>query len=145
VGLAISDADGKLAMPLSVLHQSGERAQVEAILQVAREQGAEAIVVGMPYTLRGEVGPSAQSVQAHVRRLEEAGDLPVQVWDERFSSGIAENVLLEADVSRAERKRHIDKLAATVMLQSFLDRQAACLSVEATDEGEATEEWPPGR
>jgi putative Holliday junction resolvase len=125
VGLAVSDPDGKLAMPLYVLHLDGSQAQVEAIAQVAVEQRAEAIVVGMPYTLRGQVGPAAARVQQQVETLRAHTTLPVHVYDERFSSGIAERVLLEADVSRAGRKLAVDKLAASIMLQSFLDRQSA--------------------
>ncbi len=143
VGLAISDPDGKLAMPLSVLHEADRQAQVDAILQVAKEQDAEAIVVGMPYTLRGDVGPSAERVQAHVELLKQNTALPVHTWDERFSSGIAENVLLQADVSRAGRKQHIDKLAAAIMLQSFLDRQATSSpSTSSPQAGQAAEECP---
>ncbi len=145
VGLAISDPEGKLAMPLSVLYEAGEQAQVDAILQVAKEQDAEAIVVGMPYTLRGDVGPSAERVQAHVQLLKQSTELPVCTWDERFSSGIAEKVLLQADVSRAGRKQHIDKLAAAIMLQSFLDRQATSASSTSSGQagsGPAAEECP---
>lgn len=125
VGLAVSDPDGRLAMPLSVLHLNDSQAQVEAIVRVAAEQGAEAIVVGMPYTLRGQVGPAAERVLQQVEALRAHTTLPVHVYDERFSSGIAERVLLQADVSRADRKQAVDKMAASIMLQSFLDRQAA--------------------
>ncbi len=123
VGLAVSDPEGKMAMPLGVIDEADGAAQVDEIIEAARLNEAESIVVGMPYTLRGEVGPAAQRVEEQVELLRRQTDLPVHTHDERFSSGIAEHVLLEADVSRAGRKRHRDKLAATVMLQSFLDRQ----------------------
>ncbi len=146
VGLAISDPEGRLAMPLSVLDEADDQAQVDAILQVAKEQAAEAIVVGMPYTLRGGVGPSAERVQAHLQLLQQSTELPVHTWDERFTSGIAEKVLLEADVSRAGRKQHLDKLAAAIMLQSFLDKQASSTAssapADARQPGSAAEECP---
>ena len=112
-----------MALPLGVIEEADTAAQVTEIVEAARLNEAESIVVGMPYTLRGEVGPMAQRVAEQVELLRQRTDLPVHTHDERFSSGIAEHVLLEADVSRAGRKKHRDKLAATVMLQSFLDRQ----------------------
>jgi putative holliday junction resolvase len=125
VGLAVSDPEGKMAMPLGVIDEADGAAQVEQIIETARLNEADSIVVGMPYTLRGEIGPTAQRVVEQIELLRQRTQLPVHTHDERFSSGIAEHVLLEADVSRAGRKRHRDKLAATVMLQSFLDRQSA--------------------
>ena len=121
VGIAVSDPDGRLAMPAGVIEEEDPERQIEAILSAVGNHGAEAVVVGMPYTLRGDVGPAAERVQQQVERLRARADVPVHTHDERFSSGIAERVLLDADVSRQRRKQNIDKLAASVMLQSFLD------------------------
>ncbi|MFO7945820.1 MAG: Holliday junction resolvase RuvX [Armatimonadota bacterium] len=123
VGLAISDREGKIAMPLAVLHEDDPDEQMREVAVMAETKQADAIIFGMPYTLRREHGPAAQRVRKQVERLRELTDLPVITHDERLTTTIAEGVLLQADVSRSDRKRHTDKLAATVILQSFLQKQ----------------------
>ena len=125
LGVAVSDPEGRLAMPAEVIEESDPNAQVGAILAAAERHRAEAIVIGMPYTLRGEMGPSAQRVQAQVERLRQKTDIEVHTCDERFSTGIAQSVLRQAEAGHETRKRNVDKLAASIMLQSFLDRRAA--------------------
>jgi len=124
LGVAVSDPDGRMAMPAEVIEESDPNSQIGAILAATARYGAEAIVVGMPYTLRGEVGPAAERVQAQVERLRQKTELPVYTSDERFSSGIAQSVLRQAEAGPQTRRRNVDKLAASIMLQSFLDRRA---------------------
>ncbi len=123
VGLAISDREGKIAMPLTVLHEDDPDEQMRQVATMAEVKQADAIIVGMPYTLRREHGPAAERVNTQIETLRELTDLPVIAHDERMTTSIAEGVLLEADVSRSDRRRHTDKLAATVILQSFLQMQ----------------------
>ncbi|MFP3903377.1 MAG: Holliday junction resolvase RuvX [Armatimonadota bacterium] len=123
VGLAVSDPGGKIAMPLAVIHENDPDEQMRKVATMAEAKQADAIVFGMPYTLRREHGPAAQRVRKQIEKLRELTDLPVITHDERMTTTIAEGVLLEADVSRTDRKRHTDKLAATVILQSFLQKQ----------------------
>jgi putative Holliday junction resolvase len=127
IGLASSDATGTLASPLSVLNRSGDEASDhEAIVGAARETEARLIVVGMPLTLQGKIGPAARSVMAEVAALATAahGDnIQVETWDERFTTVIAEQGLRETKVKRL-KKTKVDAAAATVILQSWLDAHA---------------------
>ncbi len=125
VGLAVSDPDGRLAMPLRTLHERSRWRQIDGILAAAQEEHAEAIVVGVPYTLRGEIGPNAERVLGQVEELQRQTKLPVHTFDERFSSGIVENAMLAADVSVERRKQNRDRLAAVIILQSYLDKKLA--------------------
>lgn len=125
VGLAVSDPDGRLAMPLRTLHEKHRQRQIAAILSAASDEHAEAIVVGVPYTLRGEIGPIAERVLAQVEDLQRQTELPVYTFDERFSSGIVEKAMLAADVNAEKRKDNRDRLAAAIILQSFLDKKIA--------------------
>jgi putative Holliday junction resolvase len=124
IGLACSDRSGTIASPLRVLERSGDVAtDHQAIVTVAREEGAERIVVGLPRSLSGRDGPAARAVQSEVEQLREtAGDtLPVVVHDERFSTVAAEQSLVAAGVRRAGRRRVRDAAAAAVILQSYLE------------------------
>lgn len=120
VGLAVSDKDGRIALPLGVIHERDPDKQMRRVAEAAEAEQVDAVVVGVPYTLRGERGPAAQSILKQVEALTKMTSKPVLTHDERMTTSIAENVLLDADVSRRGRKKHIDKMAATVILQSFL-------------------------
>ena len=128
VGVAVSDPDGVVATPYTVIElptKSSSKTNSEVLcrklLEMASEIKAEAVVVGMPLSLDGTSGPAAQAADAQVEVLRELIDIPVFTHDERFTTSIAEQAMLEADLSRKRRKEVIDKSAATVMLQSWLD------------------------
>ncbi len=123
VGLAVSDKDGQIALPLRVVHERDTQEQMRRVAEIAEDQQVDAVVVGVPYTLRGECGPAAQKILEQVETLKEFTSKPVMTHDERMTTSIAENVLLDADVSRQDRREHIDKMAATVILQSFLKKR----------------------
>jgi putative Holliday junction resolvase len=80
------------------------------------------VVVGLPKNMNGTLGPSAERALAFAGRLEEGGSVKVTMWDERLTSLAAERLLIEADLSRAKRKRRVDQMAAVLILQGFLDR-----------------------
>lgn len=128
IGLALSDPSGVLASPLAVLERSGDRAaDHRAILEAAREAEAERIVVGLPLSLSGRAGPSARAAAAEVAELTElaaAEALPVETHDERLTTVSAERALAAAGVRGRARRRVVDKVAAAVMLQSWLDGRA---------------------
>lgn len=124
LGFAVGDADCGIATPLDVVEVRGSGAMLDAVCRVAGETGAERIVVGLPVSLDGTMGPMAEKVREFCVALRRRIDVPVVTWDERFSTGIVERVLIEADMSRGKRKRVRDKLAAQVILQSYLDAQA---------------------
>lgn len=124
IGLAVSDPSGTTAFPHAVIERAGRRRDdLQAVVEAARGLGAERIVVGLPLTLAGERGPAARRVLSEVEELRRiAGeDLPVDVHDERLSTVTAERVLVEAGERRAARRAVIDKVAAAVILQSWLD------------------------
>ena len=125
IGLATSDTTRTVAGPHSVVTRSGDADRDRrAILAVAREEEATTIVVGLPLTLTGGRGSAARGAEAEVEALRSlAPDLEVVLWDERMTTAIAERTLLEGDVRRRDRKRVIDKIAAAVMLQGWLDAQ----------------------
>ena len=125
-GLAISDETGTVAQPVGYVTGG-----VSEVLRVSTERGAGKIVVGLPRRLDGTSSEQTERTQKFIAALKQATALPVESWDERLTTAQAERVLLEGDVRRAERKEKRDQLAATILLQSYLDAQAARM----TDEG----------
>jgi putative Holliday junction resolvase len=122
----VSDPAGRVATPHAVVERSGdEAADRRTIVAHAREAGASRIVVGLPLSLSGDVGPAARAVLEEVAALQaEASDaITVETYDERFTTVIAERGLREARVRRRDRRRAVDPAAATVMLQSYLEAQ----------------------
>jgi putative holliday junction resolvase len=122
IGVALSDSGGTVATPYDTLERSGDRTRDhERIAALVDEAGAEIVVVGLPLSLDGSTGPAAHAI------LDEAGELgarlpvPVVTWDERLTTVEAERSLREMGVKGAERRRVVDRLAATVILQSWLD------------------------
>jgi putative Holliday junction resolvase len=137
VGLALSDPTGMLASSLKTLNVEGPKQAVAGITAAAREAQAVEIVIGLPLNMDGSHGPMAQEAAEFARRLEAASGLPVKLWDERLTTGMAERVLLDADLSRERRKAVRDKLAAQLILQGYLDsRQPAVKPGDEYDDSE---------
>ena len=128
IGLALSDPTRTVASPLEVLDRSGDVTRDhDAIVAAAREAGAQTIVVGLPLSLSGAEGPAAKAARAEVDELRaraRAAEIEVLLHDERLTTVTAERALQEARMRREARRRVVDKVAAAVMLQSWLDRQA---------------------
>lgn len=124
VGLAVSDELGMLALPLMTLPVQNSAQVIRDILKLCAEKKVGTIVIGLPLNMDGSRGPAAQAVERFVEELRRHTNLTVKVWDERLSSRQVERMLLEADLSRSRRKKLIDKLAAQVILQSYLDAQS---------------------
>jgi putative Holliday junction resolvase len=124
IGLALSDPSRIVASPYEVLKRGGDPvADRRAIVDAARAAGANVIVVGLPLSLSGRKGPAAQAALAEVEALRAiAGDIELFVHDERLTTITAERALGEARMGRAERRKVVDKVAAAVMLQSWLER-----------------------
>ncbi|NSW56716.1 MAG: Holliday junction resolvase RuvX [Armatimonadetes bacterium] len=122
VGIATSDPSGVLASPLRVFTRSDDPDQdARDLATIADLQGAELIVVGIPISLRGTEEIAAQHMREFIALLQQHTRLPIEVWDERLTTAIAERVLLEANLSRESRREKIDQVAAALILQSFLD------------------------
>ncbi len=127
IGIALSDALGFAAHPLLVLPRAGTVADVKAVDELVTEHEVEAVVVGLPLELSGKVGHRARRVKVLIDALAKhfGEQLPVHEWDERFSTAAVERVLIEADMSRAKRKKVVDKQAAAYILQGWLDGNRA--------------------
>jgi putative holliday junction resolvase len=123
IGVAVSDELGFTAQGLETLICKNPDADVANIARIAKEYQVSEIVVGMPYNMNGTEGPQAQKVRAFMLRIQEKTETPVLEWDERLSTAAADRALLEADMSRAKRRKVIDKIAAVIILQGYLDRQ----------------------
>ena len=91
-GVAVSDPTGTIARPLGVVERAASEAGLSRLAELVREEGAELIVVGLPLTLRGERGAQAQETEAFVEALREAVEVPVESYDERFTTGLAASV-----------------------------------------------------
>lgn len=120
IGLAVSDPLGITAQGLGVLKRGKLSDDVERLQALVRKYGVQEIVVGLPRALDGGMGPQARKVADFASVLERRG-LKVTFWDERFTTSAAERFLIEADIGREKRRRVIDKLAAVLILQSYLD------------------------
>ena len=123
--MAVTDALGLAAHPHATIARHGGQRDLDAIAAVVRETGAERVVLGLPLSPEGEVGRAARSAQTFAERLRAALSVPVELVDESFSTVEAEDVLLEADLSRARRREVVDKVAAAVILRRWLDARPA--------------------
>ena len=121
IGLSVSDLGRRIATPRPVLKRVKFGIDAETLLSFAEQEKVVAFVLGLPINLDGSAGPRVQATRAFVRSMSERTDIPVVYWDERLSTVGAERVLLEADLSRAKRKKVIDKAAAVFILQGYLD------------------------
>lgn len=122
IGVALSDPLGWTAQGLEVIRRAGLNNDLTRLKEIIEQYNVEKIVVGMPKNMNGSLGPQAETVQVFIPILEESTGVPVETWDERLSTVAAEKMLIGADVSRAKRKKVIDKMAAVMILQGYLDK-----------------------
>jgi putative Holliday junction resolvase len=123
IGVAVSDELGFAGHPRETIERKGTTADVARVAALVAQEGAERVVVGLPLELSGREGPRAKRVNVFIDALRaKLGDaVPVETWDERFSTVGANRALMEADLSRARRKQVIDQQAAVFILQGWLD------------------------
>jgi putative Holliday junction resolvase len=122
IGVAISDGMRYSATPLETIQRSKFTADAIRLLALIAENAAVGIVLGLPLNMDGSEGPRVQSTRAFARSLGQKTDLPIVFWDERLSTSAVTRVLIEADTRRDRRAEVVDKLAASYILQGFLDR-----------------------
>lgn len=122
IGVAVSDASRLIATPIDTIHRVGFGPDVRRVLDICRQQDTTLIVSGLPLNLNGTEGPQAQKVRLFCQQLEKAG-LTVYYQDERLTTVTAEKALLEDNMHRAQRRQHVDKVAAAIILQQYLDAQ----------------------
>ena len=125
IGVAVSDLTGTIASPRTVLARSRSRRQDhERIAALVREEEADLVVVGLPISLSGAEGPAARAARTEAEALATLIAVPLETFDERLTTVTAERALADAGVRGPARRQVVDKVAAAVILQSFLDRRA---------------------
>ncbi|CCQ93310.1 putative Holliday junction resolvase [[Clostridium] ultunense Esp] len=122
IGVAISDELGFTAQGVEVIPNQGEKG-FSRIKELAEMYQVERIVVGLPKNMNGTIGERGEETLRFGKRIGEFLSLPILFWDERLTTVAAERALISADVSRKRRKQVVDKLAATLILQNYLDSQ----------------------
>jgi putative holliday junction resolvase len=122
IGVALSDVGRSLASPYGAIRRGMLRDNAAEIAAIARKEGAGALVVGLPLSMDGSIGPAAQAARDWAVALSEATGLPIALWDERLSSAAVNRFLVgEVDLSRRKRAGVVDRMAAAWMLQAALD------------------------
>ena len=124
IGFAVSDISGTIASALTTVHRSSSRRHDHAaIARLVRDEEAEVVVVGLPLSLDGTSGPAARSAETEARQLASVVGVPVEMYDERFTTVTAERGMLEAGLDARQRRKVVDKVAAAVMLQAWLEHR----------------------
>lgn len=121
VGLALSDAERHIATPLAILDRKGNPFDAAYYQQLITQEEIKGIVVGLPMHMHGEEGKSAQQAREYGAWLRNLTKLPIVYWDERLTSSHADALMQEAGLNAKQRKERLDKVAAQILLQSYLD------------------------
>ena len=122
IGVAVSDPDRRVASPIEVVARSRDRAgDHRRIAALVEEWEAERVVVGLPLSLDGGTGPAARAAEEEARELASALPVPVETFDERLTTVTADRSLMELDMKADARRRVVDKVAAAILLQSWLE------------------------
>jgi putative Holliday junction resolvase len=124
LGLALSDPSGKIAQPLSVLARRSEAEDLKALAELVDRYEVGLIVVGLPRLMDGRIDTAAKEAQTFGAQVAQATGRPVAYWDERLTSVAAERFLIEQGKRRSKRRQEIDRVAATLLLQGYLDYRA---------------------
>lgn len=121
IGVALSDPLGFTAQGITTIRRKTEGIDIQELKKICEEYGVEKIVSGLPKNMNGTLGPQSEKVVDFCNKLKEALNLDIIMWDERLTTVAAHRVMLEADLSRSKRKKLVDKIAATYILQGYLD------------------------
>jgi putative Holliday junction resolvase len=124
IGVAVSDAFGWTAQGLEVIRRTSLERDLIRLKELVQQCEVSSFVVGLPKNMNGTLGPQGEKVLAFVDVLKEAAGLPVELWDERLTTVAAQKTLISADVSRAKRRQVVDKMAAALILQGYLDSKS---------------------
>lgn len=124
IGVAISDALGLTAQPITTIRRTNQKADLKALAHLIEEHEVTHIVIGMPLNMDGSEGPRAEATRQFAALAEKQLQRTVELWDERLSTVSAQRVLLEADLSRERRKKVVDTVAAAIILQGWLEARA---------------------
>jgi putative Holliday junction resolvase len=121
IGMAISDVLGITAQPVETILRDTTKNDFTRIKEIARDMNVTKIIVGLPLNMNGTIGSRAKETYSFVEKLKCELEIPIQLWDERLTTLGAQRILLKADMSRKKRKKLDDKIAAQLILQSYLD------------------------
>lgn len=121
IGVALSDPDGRLAYSRGTIKRGKLARDLDEIARIVEEEGVERVVVGLPRSLSGALGPQAERVQRFGRALERRLSVPIVYWDERLTTVAAQRGLREAGVPSRRAREVVDAVAATLILQGYLD------------------------
>ncbi|PUA37376.1 Holliday junction resolvase RuvX [Paenibacillus elgii] len=124
IGVAVSDELGWTAQGLEVIRRTTEERDMARLRELIAQYSVTEIVVGLPKNMNNTIGPRGEICIAFSEQVHETLQLPVHLWDERLTTASAQRTLLEADVSRKKRKQVIDKMAAALILQGYMDAQS---------------------
>jgi len=124
IGVAVTDPTGRIATPVETVAARPPKDAAARIATLVDELGVGCVVVGWPVNLDGSAGHAVRRTQRFVDRLEAVLDVEIERWDERMTTAVAERALLEGDVRRKNRKQVIDQVAATLILQSWMQARA---------------------
>ncbi len=122
IGVAISDPLGWTAQGISTIRRTKKESDLEEVKKICKEYSVETIVIGLPKNMNGSIGEAGERVLEFSNQIKEYTGLKVEMWDERLTTVAAHKAMLEADLSRNKRKKIVDKIAATYILQGYLDR-----------------------
>ena len=138
IGIAVSDLSGTIASALTTVHRSkSRRHDHNEIARIARLEECEVVVVGLPLSLDGSQGPAARAATTEVKQMASVVGVPIQLYDERFTTVTAERHMLEAGLDAKQRRLVIDKAAAAVMLQAWLDHRRNTWDQQRSDPGDS--------
>ena len=121
IGVAVSDETKTIAQPLEYIPAEPFADFLDRLKQLLTEKQVELILIGMPRNMDGSYGPATQKVKAFIDAIKPEVAVPIKTWDERLTSTMANRALLQGNVRRDKRKENVDKMAAAILLQSYLD------------------------
>ncbi|WP_147564489.1 Holliday junction resolvase RuvX [Clostridium tyrobutyricum] len=121
IGVAVCDPLGITAQGITTIRRKNEDVDIEKLKDICNKYDVESIVSGLPKNMNGTLGPQSKKVIEFCKIIEERIKLPIKMWDERLTTVAANRAMLEADLSRKKRKKIVDKMAATYILQGYLD------------------------
>lgn len=128
IGLALSDTGHRIASPHATIPRKKFSTDAAELSRIIARENVAALVLGLPVNMDGSEGPRCQAARAFARNMAQIAPLPVALWDERLSTVAVERMMVEADLSRARRAELVDKLAASYILQAYLDWVAGQLA-----------------
>lgn len=121
IGVAVSDPLGLTAQGITTINRKNENSDLQELNKICVDYNVETIICGLPKNMNGTVGEQGEKVLQFCEILKSKIDIPIKMWDERLTTAAAHRAMLEANLSRSKRKKIVDKMAATYILQGYLD------------------------